>query len=276
MASGSDAEILEKIADLKADISTVNTTLNTHVKPSNNVTDKQFEDGKKEIIDQVKKGKEEQKTRWEAFMEAIGIKNFFEAFKQLDGLTVTILVVGATLALLKDRVLNYGKLLNGLVEKVTGRIFSVGQGGAPTLRTRADTESDQAVSINPTGVAPERLNSLKLALSAITPEIVKFNDAITRMKSPRQIKQIAKAVETLKNALTPNPADDVKNLATAIGRLNKRLDKYDPQKLPKAQTLRETAAAARDLSSTAETLRSRFVQLSNGFGTAARALGTTN
>ncbi|WP_329338064.1 hypothetical protein OG252_21810 [Streptomyces sp. NBC_01352] len=274
MASTSDTETLEKIAELKADISAVNTTLNTHVKSGNQLTDGEFEKGKKEIVDAVKKGKDEQKTRWEALMEALHLKEIFEAFKQLDTFTVVIIFVGATLALLKDRVLNYGKLLNLLVEKVTGKIVSVDpQRGTPAFQTREATEAGQAVSINPTNVTPERLSALQSALNTLTPEVNSYNSEIRAMKSPAQIKKIAKAVGDLKAKLTPNPAEDIKEVATAIGELNGKLQHYDPEKLPKPQAFKKIADAAKDLNRDAGTLRQTFLELATASNTAAGAIG---
>ncbi|MFI7505159.1 hypothetical protein ACIBVL_43180 [Streptomyces sp. NPDC049687] len=76
------------------------TTLNTHVLDANNVTDKELKDAQEDIKKAVKAGKDEQKTIWEALMEAVGLKDVFEAFKQMDTLTLIIVAVGATLEFL--------------------------------------------------------------------------------------------------------------------------------------------------------------------------------
>jgi uncharacterized coiled-coil DUF342 family protein len=273
MASGSDSDVLDKIAELKDEISSVKTTLNTHVKAKNNVTNAELNTVRDELKEAIKQGKDEQKSVWEALMEAVGLKDVFEAFKQMDTLTLVIVAVGATLAFLKDRILNFGVILNRIWESRTGRIWSISQQtGRPTQMTRADTEASQAVSINPTNLTPEKLAALQAALNNISPEIREFNGAINEMKSPRAINAIAKAVAALKAKLTPSPATTISSTASAIGELNTKLDKYDAAKLPKAADLRAVQSAATNLAETAETLRTKFVALSNGFGTAANSL----
>ncbi|GKQ35654.1 hypothetical protein [Streptomyces sp. A012304] len=273
MATGSDSDVLDKIAEIKDEISTVKTTLSTHVKSKNNVTNAELNAVKDELKEAIKKGKDEQKTVWEALLEAVGLKDVFEAFKQVDTLTLIIVAVGATLAFLKDRVLNYGKMLNLIWERLTGKVWSISpQTGRPTRMTRAETEASQAVSINPTNLTPEKLAALQTALNSISPKIREFNSAISGMKSPRAINGIAKAVGALKAKLTPSPATTISNTASAIGELNTKLDKYDPTKLPKAADLRAVQSAATNLAETAETLRTKFVALSNGFGAAAGSL----
>ena len=273
MASGSDSEILEKIAELKTEISTVKSTLNTHVKPENHVSDDEFAAGKADIKKAIKEGKDETKTHFEALMEAIGFKDFFEAFKQMDKITVAVLLVGAGLALVKDKVLNFGKLLNTVVEKITGKIFSIGENGAPTLQTRAATQAAQSVSINPTNLTPETLGALQTALSTVTPEIRDFNTAIGAMKSPAQIKKITKAVGDLKAKLTPSPKAAISDTAKAIDKLSDQLDRYDPTKLPRVQTMHETATAVGQLSTAAGTLQDRLRNLAAEARTTAGAVG---
>ncbi|WP_411149768.1 hypothetical protein [Streptomyces sp. A30] len=281
MASGTDADILDKISELKDEISSVKTTLNTHARPENNVTNAELNTAKEELKEKIKAGKDEQKTRWEAFMEAIGFKNFFEAFKQLDKVTIAIVLIGAALVLLKDRVLNYGKLLNLMVEKITkkitgtGQIYSIDQRtGRPARRTREETDADQAVAINPRGLTAELLNRLTTALRDLSPEIRAFNSATGEMKSAATINKMAKAIGNLKEKLAPtNPANDIRETAAAIGELNSKMTHYDPEKLPKPQAFKKIADAAKDLNRDAGTLRQTFLELATASNTAAGAIG---
>jgi hypothetical protein len=275
MGSGSDSDVLDRIAELKEELGVVKTTLNTHVKPENNVTDKELNEAKGELKEAIKQGKDEQKTVWEALLEAIGLKDFFEAFKQMDKWIIAIVLVGATLALLKDRVLNYGRILNTLMEKISGKIFSVDpQGGTPRLRTRQDTEASQAVAINPRGLTQEQLNGLTSALRGISPEIREFNSATREMKPAATINKIAKAIGNLKEKLVPNnPADDIRQAAGAVDELNTSMAAYRPEKLPKPQTFRAIATAAQELNREAGTLKRTFLELSQSAGSAAGAIG---
>ncbi|MET8166946.1 hypothetical protein ABZT34_22285 [Streptomyces sp. NPDC005329] len=275
MASGSDAEILEKIADLKDEISTVKTTLNSHVKPEYNVTDQELDKAKNEIKEAIKQGKDETKTIWEALMESIGLKDFFEAFKQDDFVTKVALIVGALGAVVMGKLLDLGKLFNLGLEKLSGRIFATGESGLPQLMTRQRADSLTSTSINPTDLTPATLAALQSALNSLTPEIRDFNAEIRQMKSAGQIKQIAKAVGALKAKLTPSPKQAIKDTATAIDKLNDQLDRYDPAKLPRAQTMRDTASAVGQLSTAARTLQERFRDLATEAGRVASVVGTS-
>lgn len=268
-----EADILEKIADIKKDISTVNATLNTHVKPGNNLTNSEFDKGKKEIVDAVKKGKDEQKNAWESFAEAIGLKDIFEAFQQLNPISMTLLAVAAGLTFINERFLKLGTILNNLHERVTGKLWTITDRGIPGRRTRAQVDAAQSVSINPHNLSEETLNGLKTALNGLAPEIVAFNSAARNMKSPRTLTQIATALGKIKDAISPNPADDIRDVARAVDALNGKLRNYDPDRLPKPRTLRDVAGATRDLSSATQTLGDRFRSLASDANAAAGAVG---
>ncbi|WP_320784700.1 hypothetical protein [Streptomyces sp. CRN 30] len=286
MGSDSDAGILEKIAELKTAISTVTTTLNSHVDPKNNVTDAELTTAKNELKEAIKQGKDEQKNIWEALMEAVGLKDFFEAFKQKDIYVQITVIIGAVGAVIMGKLLDLGKLFNlgferisrlvnrGLLRRGTdpGRVLATGESGLPRTMTRQQADSLSAVSINPHGLTPEVINNLQNALNTLTPEIREFNTATRQMLSAGKINGLAKAINNLKGKLNPSPHSTIKNTAKAIGLLSRKLELYDPTKLPKAQDLRNVQSAATNLAETAETLRTKFQALSNGFGTAAGAL----
>ncbi|MFJ8106765.1 hypothetical protein [Streptomyces sp. NPDC096132] len=288
MASGSDSQVLDRIAELKDEISKVKTTLNTHVLDANNVTDKELTAAKDEIKEAVKKGKDETKTIWEALFESLGLKDFFEAFKQEDFWTKATLIIGALGAVIMGKLLDLGKLFNLGFEKLTkliarrmlgrtnsqGRVLATGESGLPRALSRQQADALSAVNISPTNVTAATLNGLRDALKEVVPEIIKFNDAIRDTPSSGKINRIAKAVEKLKAKLTPDPSQTISGAATAIGALNTKLEHYDANKLPKVNDLRQVQSAAHNLAETAETLRAKFVALSNGFSGAAGSLGT--
>ncbi|MGP2441697.1 hypothetical protein [Streptomyces sp. JW3] len=286
MGSNSDADILEKIAEIKTAISAVSTTLNSHVDPKNNVTNAELTTAKDELKEAIKQGKDEQKNIWEALMEAAGLKDFFEAFKQQDMAVKIIGIVGALGIVIMGKLLDLGKLFNLGFEKISrlffrtvlgrgtapGHVLATGESGLPRSMTRQQADSLTAVSINPHGLTPEALNNLKDALNTLTPKIADYNTETRQMLSAGKINGLAKAINNLKGKLNPSPHSTIKNTAKAIGLLSRKLELYDPTKLPKAQDLRNVQSAATDLAETAETLRTKFQTLSNGFGAAVGAL----
>ncbi|MEU6192986.1 hypothetical protein [Streptomyces sp. NPDC047061] len=270
MASDSNTQVLEKIAELKKDISTVNTTLNTHVKSGDGLNKKDKED----ILKAIKGGPDdEQKSGWAAFFESIGLKDVMDAFKQLSGWSVTVLAIAAGIAFLKDRFLNYGAILNSIWEKLTGKIWSIGDGGLPTQQTRAQTESNNAVSINPHNIQPQLLNDLRTALSGLPPKIHAFNSEMAGMKSASTIKKISDAIGKLAEKLDPDPTRTIKDVAGAVGGLDTKLQSFDHDKLPKAATLRAISDAAKDLSRNADNVKRMFQDLGVAFTETANRIG---
>ncbi|MEV5850139.1 hypothetical protein AB0M32_50105 [Streptomyces sp. NPDC051985] len=262
MASDSNTEVLKKIAELKKDISTVSTTLNTHVKNGDNLN----KADKKEILEAIKGGPDdEQKSGWSAFFESLGLKDLIDAFKQLNGWSIAILATAAMVAFLKDKFLNYGAILNSIWEKLTGKIWSVGERGIPTQQTRAQTESNNAVSINPHGITPELLNDLKTALTGLPNKIRDFNKRMAEMKSASAIKKITKAIGQLVGKLDPDPTEAIKSVGIEIGHLETKLSTFDHNKLPKAATLRDISAAAKDLNRNAAEVKEMFRSLGVAF-----------
>lgn len=286
MGTAADTEVLDRIVEVKKEISTVKTALDTHAKPENNVTNTELTGVKEELKKAIKEGKDEQKTIWEALMESIGLKDFFEAFKQEDIWVKVTVIIGALGAVIMGKLLDLGKLFNLGFERLSriiyrgllgqtrdpGRVLATGESGLPRPMTRQQADALTSVSINPNGLTPEGLSGLEGALRDLTPKIRDFNDATRQMLSAGKINSLAKAVGNLKDKLTPSPHSTIKNTAKAIGALTTKLDKYDPTKLPKAQDLRNVQSAAINLAETAETLRTKFQTLSNGFGAAAGAL----
>ena len=261
MAGDSSDQILEKITELKKDISTVNTTLNTHIKNGGelNKTDKQ------DILDAIKGGPDEQKKPGEAFLESIGLKDMVDAFKQMSGWSLTLLAVAAGIAFLKDRVLNYGAIINAISHRLTGKVFTIGENGLPTRQTRAQVESNNAVSINPRGIAPELLNELKSALTGLPTKIHAFNTEMADMKSASTINKIADAIGKLVEKLDPDPTNTIKDVGTAIGDLDTKLGSFSHDKLPKAATLRGISDAAKDLHRNADNVKRMFQDLGVAF-----------
>ncbi|GLX52915.1 hypothetical protein Shyhy01_58650 [Streptomyces hygroscopicus subsp. hygroscopicus] len=268
MACDSDPQVLQKIADLKKDIGTVNTTLNTHVKNTGALT----KTDKQDIINAIKGGPDEQKKPWEAFAEAIGLKDLFDAFKQLNPLTLAIAGVAAGIAFLKDKLFNIGKILNWVWEKFTGKIWTLGDHGLPQQQTRAEAEANNSLSVNLDGATPRQLNDLKTALNGLPPKIHSFNTKIREMKSPSAINKITTAVGKLKEKLEPNPAEDIREVATAIGELHTKLAPFDHDKLPKPRTLRDISDAAKELNRNAENVRKMFRDLATSATNAASAI----
>ena len=269
MASDSNAQVLEKIAELKQDIGTVSVTLNTHVKNGDNLNQKD----KKDILDAVKDGPDEQKKPWEAFLESIGFKDLMDAFKQLSGWSILILASAAGITFLKDRVLNYGAILNAISNRLTSKVFTIGENGLPARRTRAQVEADNAVSINPHGIQPQLLNDLRTALSGLPPKIHAFNAEMAQTKSASTIKKISDAIGKLAEKLEPDPTHTIKDVAGAVGELHTKLQSFDHEKLPKATTLRGVAEAARDLSRNADNVKRMFQDLGVAFTETANRIG---
>lgn len=268
MASDSNTQVLEKIAELKKDISAVSSTLNTHMKNSDNLDKKD----KKDILEAIKGGPDdEQKSGWAAFFESIGLKDLTDAFKQLSSWSVAILATAAMVAFLKDRLLNYGAILNASSNRLTGKIFTIGENGLPTRQTRAEAEANNAVSINPHNITPELLNDLKTALSGLLTKIHAFKTEMAYMKSAGAIKRIAKAIGELVEKLTPDPAEAIKEVGNEIGNLETKLETFDHNKLPKAATLRGISDAAKDLNRNAADVKRMFQDRGVAFtGTANR------
>ncbi|WOX11825.1 hypothetical protein [Streptomyces sp. N50] len=258
MAGDSNTEVLKKIAELKNDISTVNTTLSTHVKNGDNLNKKDKED----ILNAIKGGPDdEQKSGWQAFFESIGLTDMIDAFKQLSGWSVTVLAIAAGIAFLKDRFLNYGAIANALWEKITGKIWSVGERGLPTQQTRAQTESNNAVTINAHGITPELLNDLKTALTGLPAKVHAFNTKMAEMKSAGTINKVTKAIGKLAEKLDPDPTQTLKDVGREIGNLHTKLEGFDHEKLPKAATLRGISDAAKELNRNAENVKQMFRDL---------------
>ncbi|MDQ1047847.1 hypothetical protein [Streptomyces sp. V4I2] len=287
MASGSDSETLEKIAELKEEISTVKTMLNSHVKPENNVTNSELTTVENNLKNKIKEGKDETKTFWQALMESVGLKDFLEAFKQKDFWVQVTLIIGALGVVIMGKLLDLGKVFNLGLQKLSqlfarsmlgrtntqGRVLATGDSGLPQFMTRQQADSLTAVSINPHGLTQEILNGLKDALKDLVPEIQNFNNATRNMYSSGKINKLAKAIANLKGKLTPSPKQTILDVAGAVGELNTSMTNYKPEKLPKAQTFREIAAAAQDLNRNADTLRRTFVDLATASSTAAGAIG---
>lgn len=270
ISSSTDAEVLGKIAELKADIGGVSATLNDHVKPGKYLTEARFETGEKKIVDAIKKGKDEQKDVLEALMEASKLKDLFEAFKQADVIVVTVLAISAAISFLNGKVFSLGAILNRVAERITGRggreprIYNIDPDtGVLGRDTRANIAAQNAVSINPVGLTPEQIRSFNTELQAVTPKIAAFNTQVSAMRSPAELNRITKALEALKKALQPTPT----NITPALRNLNAELRQYAPERLPKPADLRQSATAARDL-------RQGLPQLASALRSVANAVGS--
>jgi methyl-accepting chemotaxis protein len=242
------------------------------------------------ILKAIKAGPETNKNIFESLFEAFGLKDLLSAIKDGENLASKLMLAfGVLAALILGKLLDFGKLFNAGLERVTraianrntptgearrpGRVIAINESGRPQRMTRAQMDALNSVSINPHGLTPTLLNDLKTALSGLPEKIRDFNSATRDMKSPSTITKIAKTIGTLKAKLTPNPAEDIKEVATAIGELNGKLQHYNPEKLPKPQTFKKIADAAKDLNRNADTLRRTFVDLATASSTAAGAIG---
>lgn len=267
MPDAKEDEILRRVGDVQTDVTAIKASAATSDDLKTKVTD---------LTKLIKEGPETSKNVFESLFEAFGFKDAFAAFKDGgDWVSKILLAIGAVAAVLLGKMVDFGKLLNSVLTSRgggTGRGIAIGEDGVPRRLTADEMNAQNSVSINPHGLSEESINGLNSALAGITPVISGFNSATINMKSANKIKKIAKAIETLKGKLSPDPSTTIKDTATAIGALNTKLEHYDPNNLPKAQDLRNVQRAAHNLAETAETLRSKFVALSNGFNTAAQSL----
>ncbi|MEU6377506.1 hypothetical protein [Streptomyces sp. NPDC046909] len=247
--------------------------------PANSpATKQQLDDKSTEIVNAIKKGPETDKNLFESLFEALGLKDLFSAIKDGENWgSKLLLAFGALAALLLGKLLDFGKIFNAGLEKVTrallnvgrpndqpqrtGRVLAIGENGLPQQMTRVQMDSLNSVSINPHGLTGELIAELNSALSGISPKIREFNSATADMKSASAIKKIAKAIGDLKNKLTPSPKEAITDVATAIGTLDTTLNTFSDSKLPKAQTLRDIAKAADAVQRNASGLKKLFEEL---------------
>lgn len=286
MSQKTEDEILKKVGDVQKGVDDVKTL----VSPSNVATKAELTTNTNKIMKAIKEGPETSKNIFESLFEALGLKDLFAAFKDGgDPFSKILLAIGALAALVLGKLFDFGKMFNAAYEKISrsranrnlpdgerqrpGRVIAIGESGRPQRMTRAQMDGLNAVSINPHGLTSQRLNGLKSALNGLPEKIRDFNSATADMKSPGTINKIAKAIGELKKKLTPNPKKKIEDTAKAIGELHTKLEPFDPQKLPKARTLRDVAKAAQDLNRNAGTLRNTFLELSREAGNAAGAIG---
>lgn len=259
--------------------------------PDAPATKKQLDDKSTQILNAIKAGPETNKNIFESLFEAFGLKDLFSALKDgEDWGSKLLLAFGALAALVLGKLLDFGKIFNAGLEKVTrawvnrgltndqaqrpGRVLTIGESGLPQQMTRARMDGLNAVSINPHGLTETQLNTLTTALQGLSPEVREFNSATRDMTSASTISKITKAIGNLKEKLVPNnPADDIRQAAGAIDELNTSMAAYKPEKLPKPQTFRAIATAAQELNREAGTLKRTFLELSQSAGSAAGAIG---
>lgn len=275
MSEAKEDEILKQVGEVQKDVTTVKNLISS---PNEPATKKQLDDKTTKILDEIKKGPETNKNLFESLFEALGLKDLFGAIKDGENWgSKLMLAFGALAALVLGKLLDFGKIFNAGLEKATraflnrntpadqaqrpGRVLAVGESGLPQHMTRADMDGLNSVSINPHGLTTELLNDLKTALDGLPPKIREFNSATADMKSASTINKIAKAIGALNNKLTPDPTATISGVSTAIGNLDTTLGSFSNDKLPKAQTLKDIAKAAKDVQRNASGLKKLFEDL---------------
>ncbi|WP_328933699.1 MULTISPECIES: hypothetical protein [unclassified Streptomyces] len=278
MSDAKEDEILKRIGDIQKDV----TDLKTKAAPANAATKTDVT----AIINQIKKGPDDQKNFLEAFFETSGLKDVFEAFKQESFWVTATLAVGALGSVITGKLLDLGKLFNLGLEKLTkfiaqrffgrttsqGRVLATGENGLPRPMSRQQADSLTSVSINPHGLTDVALNGLKTALEGLTPKIGPFNTATRQLMSAQALKKLARAIGTLKDKLDPSPEATIKDVATAIETLHTKLAPFDHDKLPKPRALKDIASAARDVVRDGDRLRTLFRDLATASTSAANAI----
>ncbi|MBK3576824.1 hypothetical protein JHN63_24055 [Streptomyces sp. MBT65] len=283
MPQDKDTEILEKIEDVQQDVADIKRNLASE----KSVTGADIASLKKELKEDIKKGPDNSKPLFESLFEALGLKDLFASFKDgADWGSKLLLAFGALAVLVVGQMLNFGKLFNAGLERITrtsanqatgraeipGKVLAVGENGLPQAMTRAQMDGLNAVSINPHGISDVQLNALKTALDGLPPKIREFNSATADMKSAGTIGKLATAVGKLKDKLDPSPEATIKDVAAAIETLHTKLAPFDHDKLPKPRTLKDIASAARDVVRDGDRLRVLFQGLATASTDAANRI----
>lgn len=283
-----DEEVLRRITEIKTEVASVKTTLNTHAKADNTVTNAELSEQTKKVLEAIKKGPDkENKSAWESFFEALGLKDLVAAVKEPQWQNALYLAIAAVGTLLLGKLLDLGKLFNFGLEKLwkavalrrdpnstsQGRILTLNERGIPSFRPRAEVETPPLVSVANADTAS--LDALNRALQGLRPEVTEFNTAVRALPSARQISKSAAAIEKLKRALTGLPSvTPIRNLTAAVNRLNNASDRYRPNALPNAAAMNSTASAAGNLTRATDGLREGFRQLADAARGVASAVGT--
>ncbi|MFF6993049.1 hypothetical protein [Streptomyces sp. NPDC010273] len=284
MPQGTEDEILKQVGDVQKSVSDVKSL----VSPSNSAIKSDLDTQTSKILAAVKAGPETSKNIFESLFEALGLKDALSAFKDGgDPFSKVLLAVGAIATLVLGKLLDFGKLFNAALERLTrsrasgsvpagqvrpGRVISIGEHGLPQRMTRAQMDGLNAVSINPHGISEAQLNGLKTALNGLPPKIREFNSATADMKSAGTIGKLAQAIGKLKDKLDPSPEATIKDVATAIETLHTKLAPFDHDKLPKPRALKDIASAARDVVRDGDRLRTLFRDLATASTSAANAI----
>ncbi|MFH8614399.1 hypothetical protein ACH4E8_04870 [Streptomyces sp. NPDC017979] len=269
MAQTGHAEILERIADLKTQISGLKN-------PKDYVDDGEFKDRTQKILDAVEKGpKPQPKSWWEGALEAVGFKDVVPGIKEvIEGNKVAAvgIIMGGLLAgfaAIGLKLIDLKVWFNAKVEARTNQIYATDQNTGRLRRMpRTEAETLPAIQAVTPNLTPQQLDDLKRALTDIREPLAKFNLEAKEMPKAKKIKDFAKAISDPKMDPTK-----IEGLATAMDKLNKEMREYDASKLPKPATLTPVTTAVGNLGTATGNLRERFVELKSAALDAARAVG---
>ncbi|MEV7835119.1 hypothetical protein AB0P12_31515 [Streptomyces subrutilus] len=203
----------------------------------------------------VKKVTEGNPAAWLYFAGAVG------------GILVPI--IGAALLLSAGNVLS-GWFRNRM-EASTGRILARDENQELRLQNRATVEQRER-NVNGAGSianlpSAASLEPLRAKLAEMTPVIDAFNKEAKKLPTGREISQISTALGKLDRAIRQVDAGVLRDTASGIRSLKGALKNFEPDRIPKAGPLKQTARASRDLSTATRDLAIRFREL----GTAATA-----
>ncbi|MEU5973622.1 hypothetical protein [Streptomyces sp. NPDC047315] len=293
MAQTGHAEILERIAELKKDISGLKTPGQESKNAKDYVTDAELQAKAKEIIKAVEKGpKKEEKAPWEAILEQLKLGPLAGAIKDfgtgqiillgaMGALTLLIMGLGGTLHAFNRLWLPLSKMReqrnirlgrsepdpNGEVGRVWGRND---RGRIATMRP-SEALAAPALRVIRSNINTQQLSAHERVIGRLIPQVRKFNEEMARSPKSSEVKKLASAAEKLNTALGKPKLqpDHLRQVWIQVGALDRKTKEVSPAHL------NSIASAAGRLSSATGTLTTRFNNLTTAAGRAAAAVGTS-
>ncbi|MEU9603010.1 hypothetical protein [Streptomyces sp. NPDC048057] len=291
MAQTGHAEILDRIAELKKDISGLKTPGKDSKNAKDYVTDAELQAKTEKIIKAVEKGpKKEEKAPWEAILEQLKLGPLAGAIKDFGTGQIVLLGAMGALTLL---IMSLGGALNTFSRLVYQPITKLNERRQIRAGTRTDPAEGRVLARNDRGgiermrpteavAAPalrvirsniedeQKFNRIKDALEAVIPKIRKFNEKWGAAPKPGQVKSLAKALDKLNSVLAKPKLDPthLEKVWKGVGELKTKVDGID---LPK---LKDTATAAASLSRSTDNLSTRLGELRSVAQGTAAALGS--
>ncbi|MCP3760144.1 hypothetical protein [Streptomyces sp. TBY4] len=209
------------------------------------------------------------KAWWETLLEILGLKDLVSVIKEAGKVGIIATVLGGlvvAVAAIGLKFLDFGNMFKSLTEFLTRnsaagpRILAPSPRGLPSLQTRQSVENPVLAAMASVP-DPSTLEPLRAKLEVLNPEIAKFNTEIRRMPSASDLTKTATALGKLEQVVLRLTPQTVKDLAQEVTKLKDAVTGFDPTKLPKPQTMTQTAQAMGQVRTATDTLAGRFANL---------------